>query len=84
LPGAENDWSISPSLFLFGLAAIVHYRNLATRSPLPRIYTEPIRRTSPELTLQELVNNSSTKIGLGLFFGFLKTEKQQNQMVVSD
>jgi hypothetical protein len=43
--------------------AIGHNRNLAARLPLPKIYPEAIRRTSPELTLQELVNNSSTKIG---------------------
>jgi hypothetical protein len=50
--------------FLFGAAkAIGHNRNLAARLPLPKIYPEAIRRTSPELTLQELVNNSSTKIG---------------------
>jgi hypothetical protein len=50
-----------------------------------KISPEPIRRTSPELTLLELVNNSSTKEAvLGPFFGFVKTEKQQNQGVVDD
>src|SRR6266481_10073121 len=67
LPSTERVQSsqrFSPVSFLFGAAkAIGHNRNLAARLPLPKIYSEAIRRTSPELTLQELVNNSSTKIG---------------------
>jgi hypothetical protein len=77
---------LRPKGFLFGAArAIADNRNLAACLPVPKIYPERIWRTSPELTWQELVNNSSTKIGcLGLFFVFLKTEKQQNQRVVGD
>jgi hypothetical protein len=44
----SND---GPLTFLFGAAkAIGHNRNLAARLPLPKIYPEAIRRTSPELT----------------------------------
>ena len=51
-------------LLLFGTAtATAHNRHLPARLPLPRIYLKPIRHSLPELTLRELINNSSTKIG---------------------
>ncbi len=46
---ASSESATKP--FLFGAAkAIGHNRNLAARLPLPKIYPEAIRRTSPELT----------------------------------
>src|SRR6202022_100362 len=54
---------IGKSLLFGSAAAIAHNCHLAAGLSVPKIYPGPIRRTSPELTLQELVNDSSTKIG---------------------